>query len=419
MLGRAFPARQNQAGKACSVVVSAEFWREHLLGDPRAIGQNLTVDGKACSVSGVMPDGFAFPSRDDEFWIPLQPAPDAMNRGADFLDVIARLKSGATLSAAQTELKVIARRLEAAYPDDNKGVGFGAELYQDRITGDARPALLALLGAVAVLLLIACANIANLQLARALGRKREMAIRAALGAGRMRIARQLFTENILLALIGTSAGLALAAGSLGLLKRLAVGAIPRVQEIDLRSEVCLAMLMVASISALLFGLAPVWQAARQDIETALRKTAGAIAGGRNQQKLRDLLVIAQLSLAIMLLAGSGLLLRTLYQLLHTDRGFVAEQVLTMQTAVSGTEPADKNLSTTAYGPELDEIEQIPGVKAAGFITFLPLSNGSASATFIIKGRPSTSRTTRVSGACIEKGFPTRSHVPTRGDRDRE
>ena len=388
MLGLAYKDGQNRTGTRCRVVVGAEFWREHLSGDPRVLGQNLTVDGQACSISGVMPDGFVFPSRDNQFWIPLQPATDMKNRGANFLSVIARLKSGLTVAAAQTELKVIASRLGKAYPDDDKGVGIGAELYQDRITGDIRAALFALLGAVAVLLLIACANIANLQLARALGRKREMAIRAALGAGRMRVARQLFTENMVLASIGAGAGLGLAAGSLGLLKRLADGAIPRVNEIDLRPEVCVAMLILASMSALLFGLAPVWQAARQDIETALRESACAVAGGRNQQKFRDLLVVAQLSLAIVLLAGSGLLIRTLDRLLHTDRGFEVEHVLTMQTAPSGTEPADRNLATTVYGPELDQIEQIPGVKAAGFITFLPLGNGHASATFIIKGHPS-------------------------------
>lgn len=387
VLGRPFWAGQDQAGKACSVVLSAKFWHEHLSGDPRVLGQNLTVDGKPCSISGVMPDDFAFPAPDAEFWIPLQSAPDAKNRGANFLDVMARLKSGVTLSNAQTELRVIAHRLESAYPEDDKGMGIDAELYQNTVSGNARPALFALLGAVALLLLIACANIANLQLARALGRRREMAIRAALGAGRMRVVRQLLTENIALALIGTAVGLAFAAASLGLLKRLAAGIVPRVQEIDLRPEVCFAMLIVASISALLFGLAPIWQTARQDIETALRQSVGAVAGGRTQQKLRNVLVIAQLSLTIMLLAGSALLLRTLYQLLHEDHGFTANHVLTMQTAVSGTEPLDRNLATTVYGPELDQIEELPGVEAAGFITFLPLSNGSASADFLIKGRP--------------------------------
>lgn len=386
MLGHSFADRRDQPGKPCSVIVNAEFWREHFAGDPRVLGQNLAVDGRPCAISAVMPDGFSFPSSDNEFWIALQPTRDTMQRGMDFLDVIARLKPGVTLAAAQTELNVIARRLARAYPDDDKGVAFGARLYQDTITGDARPALLALLGAVALLLLIACANIANLQLARALGRKREMAIRAALGASRMRVARQLLTENLMLALMGAGIGLGLAVGSLGLLKRLAANAIPRVQEIDPRPEVCLAMLIVASVSALLFGLAPVWQAARQDIETALRESAGAVIGSRHQQKFRDVLVVAQLSLAIVLLAGSGLLLRTLYHLLHTDPGFVAEHVLTLQTAVSGTEPVDKNLATTVYGPELDLITRIPGVKSAGFITFLPLSNGHASVTFSITGR---------------------------------
>ncbi|MGH9656497.1 MAG: FtsX-like permease family protein, partial [Bryobacteraceae bacterium] len=247
--------------------------------------------------------------------------------------------------------------------------------------------MFALLGAVALLLLIACANIANLQLARALGRKREMAIRAALGGSRMRIARQIFTENLLLALIGTAAGLGLASASLGLLKHLGAGVIPRAQQIDLRPEVCLAMLGVAVICALLFGMAPIWQAARQDIEKALRESAGAVAGGRSQQRYRDLLVVAQLSLAIVMLSGSALLLHTLYHLLHLNRGFATQHVLTMQTAVSGTEPAGKNLATTVYGPELDQMSRIPGVKAAGFISYLPLSNGHASAGFFVKGRP--------------------------------
>jgi predicted permease len=387
MLGRGFSAGQDQPGKPCTVVLSAGFWREHFSGDSRAVGQNLTVDGQACTISGVMPDGFAVPARDDDFWIPLQPTPATMYRGMNFLDVIARLKSGLAIEAAQNELRVIAQRLEKAYPDENKGVSFGVQPYQQRITGAIRPALFELLGAVAVLLLIACANIANLQLGRALGRKREMAIRTALGAGRMRVARQLFTENVVLALIGTGAGLVLATGSLGLLKRLAGNAIPRVQEIHLSAEVCLAMLLVGGISALLFGLAPVWHVARQDIETALRESAGAVTSSSQQQRFRDLLVVAQLSLAIALLAGSGLLLRTLYHLLHTDPGFVAEHVLTMQTAVSGTEDTNKNLAMRVYGPELDQIERVPGVNTAGFITFLPMSSGHGSFSFLIKDRP--------------------------------
>lgn len=387
MLGTSFPADEDQSGKPCSVVVSAEFWREHLSGDPAALGRTLTMNGRTCSVSGIMPDGFSFPTLNDQFWIPLQPSPAAMSRGADAFSVLARLKSGVALDAARAELEAIARRLDKAYPDDNKDESFRAELYLNTITGDMKPALFALLGAVALLLLIACANIANLQLARALGRKREMAIRAAVGGSRLRIARQVFTENLLLSLIGTGAGIGLGSASLGLFKHLAANAIPRVQEIDLGPGVCVAMLALAVICALIFGMAPVWQAARQDIERALRESGTTVAGGRKQQRYRDLLVIAQLCLAIVLLSGSALLLHTLYHLLHLHRGFTTQHVLTMQTAVSGTEPANKNFATTVYGPELDRISQIPGVKAAGFVTFLPLSNGHASAGFFIQGRP--------------------------------
>ena len=386
MIGRAFSRGQDQPGRPCSVVLSARFWRKYLSGDAGVVGKHLTIDGQICAVSGVMPEGFSFPAPEDDFWIALQPAADTVTRGADFLDIVGRLKPGVTLSAAKTELNVIARRLQKAYPDDDKGYEIRAQLYRDKITGNARAALFALLGAVALLLLIACTNIANLQLAHALGRKREMAIRAALGASRMRVARQLLTENLVLALMGTGVGLGIAAGCLDFLKRLAANAIPRVEEIDLRPQVLLAMLMVGCISACLFGLAPVWQAARQDIEAALRENSGAVGGARGQQTFRDILVVAQLSLAIVLVAGSGLLLRSLYELLHTDRGFTADHVLTMQTAVSGTEGASMNLATMVYGPELDRLEQIPGVKAAGFVTFLPLSNGHASASFSIKGR---------------------------------
>jgi predicted permease len=384
-LGRTFLAGEDHPGKSCTVVLSSAFWSEHFSNDPGILGQYLRVDGKACRISGVMPAHFAFPSRDDGFWMPLQPTLDMAQRGAQFLDVVGRLKPDVTLAAAQNELKILAQRFEKAFPGKDKGKRIGVQLYWDTITGDVRPALLALLASVAVLLLIACANIANLQLARALGRRREMAIRAALGAGRMRVARQLFTENLMLALAGSAIGLALAASSLDLLKRLGANAIPRVQEITLQPEVCLAMLMVASISAVLFGLAPIWQVARQDIETTLRESAVSVASGRRQQQFRDLLVVAQLTLAIVLLAGSGLLLRGLYRLLHVDRGFTAEHVLTLQTAMSGTEPADKNIATAIYSPELDAIERIPGVKTAGFITFLPLSNGHASVAFLVRG----------------------------------
>jgi putative ABC transport system permease protein len=371
MLGPGFPSDVDRRESSCPVLISFNFWRERFAGNSNAIGQHLAVDGVACTVAGVMPAGFAFPKTDVELWLPLRVSEQLADRGADFLSVIGRLTSTATLPSARRELDAIAKRLQIAYPDDNKNQTIFAESYHDSVTGNARPALLALLGAVGL---------------RALGRKREMAIRAALGAGRMRIARQLFTENLLLAVTGTAAGLALAALSLGLLKRLAAGAIPRIDEVDLHAEVCLFMFGLAAVSALLFGLVPVIQAARQDIETALRENAQSSGAPRSQLAIRDALVVGQLALAVMLLAGSGLLLRALHQLLQQDRGFTSAHVLTLQTALSGAEPEKADLAAAIYGPELDRIKRIPGVESAGFVSFLPLSNGHASASFKIIGR---------------------------------
>jgi hypothetical protein len=261
MLGRTFLAAEDRPEKPCVAVLSAEFWHEHFDSDTAIAGQNIELDGQACIVIGVMPSGFAFPARDDEVWTPFRPTPQMIHRGTDFLHVIGRLKPSVTLATAQGELSVVARRLQAAYPED-KDETISARSYQESVTGNVRPALVALLGAVGLLLLITCANVANLQLARALGRKREIAIRLALGATRLRIARQLLTENLILAVGGVGAGLSLASGSLGLLKQLAGDVIPRVREIDLHLEVCVAMLGVAGIAALLFGLAPMLQSAR-------------------------------------------------------------------------------------------------------------------------------------------------------------
>lgn len=386
LLGRTFPAGENAPGAGCDAVISSHFWHEHMSSDPNALGQTLVMNGRACAIAGIMPDGFSFPSLETDFILPLQPNPATNGRGTEFLLMIGRMKPAVTTLSAQSELDAIAARLAAAYPAENKGERFVMDSYQDSITGEVGPALLALLGAVGLLLLIACGNIANMQLARALGRKREIAVRAALGATRLRIARQLLIESLLLALVGTGAGLALAAGALEVVKRIARDVVPRARELAMHPEVCLAMLGVASISVLLFGLAPVWQATREDIETALRETAGSVVGGRKQQRLRDVLVIAQLTLAIVLVAGSGLLLHSLYRLLHTDPGFTTEHVLTMQTALSGQEPAKADLAATVYGPELDQIEHLAGVRAAGFITFLPLGQSHAGATFDIVGR---------------------------------
>ena len=389
LFGRTFLPGEDKPGKPCVLVLSAKIWTDSFSSDSRIAGKTVDLNGKVCTVVGVMPRGFTFPQDTDSgMWTTLHPAPDLIHRGTSFLNVIARLKPGTTLSAARSELATIAQRLASAYPADDKGMRIEAMSYQDLVTGDVSMALWALLGAVGILLLITCANVANLQLTRAIARKREMAIRAALGAGRLRIGRQLFTESLLLALAGTGAGLALAYESLGIIKSLAANILPRANEIELHGEVCLALFGVAGITAVLFGLAPILQTARQDIEAALRQTATAVSGSRRAQWLRDLLVVGQLSLAVMLLATSGLLLRTLYHLLREDRGFNAQHVLTLTTNITGNAYKGRDLAAAVYGPELDRVRRLPGVQSAGVVTFLPLGHGSSSASFVLLGQPS-------------------------------
>ncbi len=387
-LGRAFAANEDQAGKPCVAVLSAPLWRESFASDPSVIGKSAAVNGTPCIIVGVMPEGFSFPVRVDRgLWIPLQPTPTLMERGTDFLNAIGRLKPGVTLAVARNELSVIAARLAKAYPNEDAGTGIAATSYLDTVTEGSRPALIALLGAVVLLLLITCANVANLQLARALGRRREFAIRTAVGAAKLRIAKQLLSESLLLAMAGGLAGLALASLSLDAIKRLGADIIPRVSEIQLHVEVCAVVIGAAVLTGILFGLAPIIEAFKQDIERTLRDTASAAGMARHQQRMRDLLVAGQLSLAIVLLAGSGLLLRTLYHLLHEDRGFATEHVLTLQTAVSGNSYKGRDLAAVLYGPELDRIRELPGVEVAGFVTYLPLGNGHSSGSFQIVGRP--------------------------------
>lgn len=388
LLGRTFTGAEDQNGKPCVTVLSAGLWRQSFGSDRFIIGNSAVVDGSPCTIVGVMPEGFGFPNASDQgAWIPLLPTPQLMDRGTNFFEVVGRLRTGVTIETARRELSVILSRLQKAYPVDDAGTGIVATPYLDTLTDATRPALIALLGAVLLLLLITCANVANLQLARALGRKREFAIRAAMGAGRLRIAKQLLAESLLLAITGGIGGLTLASFSLDAIQRWGKDIVPRANEIQLHAEVCAAVIAAAVFTGILFGLAPILQTFRQDIEQTLRETAAALSTVRRQQRVRDLLVAGQLSLAIILLAGSGLLLRTLYHLLHEDKGFATGHVLTLQTAVSGNRYKDRDLAAVLYSPELDRIRALPGVHAAGFMTYLPLSNGHASGSFDIIGAP--------------------------------
>jgi putative ABC transport system permease protein len=389
MLGRTFIADEDAPGKPCTLVLSAGAWSLHLASDPQIAGKSVRLDGQPCMVIGVMPQGFAFPGDEEDIaWITLPRSTASANRGTGYLGMVGRLKPNVTLAQARSELDSIARNLSQTYPEFNKDVGIRAVSYREWVTGDVRLALWGLIGAVVLVQLIICSNVGNMQLARALGRNREIAVRMALGAGKWRIARQLFVENLALALIGAGAGLLIARWSLRLLGRLAAEILPRAGEIRVYPQVWLALFFTATATALLFGLAPLYQLRRLDIEGALRATARS-TGKRGQAWARNLLVIGQLGLAVVLVTGSFVLLRSLYSLLHQDLGFAPQHVLIMNTSIAGDRYQGRNLFTSVYSPQLDRIRKLPGVQAAGLVTCLPLGYGHSESIFKPVGSPET------------------------------
>lgn len=389
-IGRGFLPGEDQEGKPCAAVLNAGFWQTQFHASRSALGERINLNGTLCTVVGVMPQGFQLPPHDPALWFTLHPSPSIMGREVAYLEVIARLRPSATRNEAQQELNIVGARLAKTYAED-KDTGIAITPYQEKVTKKARPALLALQGAVALLLLITCANVANLQLASALSRQREFAIRSALGAAKTRLVRQLLTEKLALVLVATGLGLGLAYGSLGFLKSLGAKSIPRINEVSLHAEVYLAMLGISVLTALAFGLTPVFQTARQEIEPALRENGSSVSGSRGKRVFRDALVVSQLSLAILLLACSGLLMRALLRLLNEDRGFVAEHILRMQTSPSANLDKRRDLASTLYAPELEKVREVPGVKSAAFVTYLPLSEeaGNTHVGFSIVGQPTS------------------------------
>ena len=360
------------------VVIGAGFWKRHFAGDPLLIGRKITLDGEGFTVIGVMPEGFQFPYQASpltgaitalhtELWIPWEESPQwAHNRNVRVEFVVGLLKPGVALDGANTELSVIAKRLEAQYPETNSGHGVRIMPLAEAVTGRVRTSLLVLLGAVGMVLLVACANVANLLLARAAARTREVAIRAALGAARLRLMRQFLTESILLALGGGLVGLAIAAWGTHLLLKLAAAQIPRSWEIGLDWRVFAFLLAVCVVTGVGFGLAPAIAAARADVQSGLKESSGRGSAGRSHGRFRDGLVVAEVALAFVLLMGAGLLLRRFLQLQSIPTGMAAENVLTL------------HISPGVDGPRYREfeerIQQIPGVRTAGFTQFLPLQN---------------------------------------------
>jgi putative ABC transport system permease protein len=375
LLGRTFEAEDEKPGREPSMVLSWELWQRRFGGDPSIVGRQLKLEGGATTVIGVMPRGFRFPSRSAELWTPLVLDEKALeNRGAHWLGVIARRKPDVTLAQAQADLTAVAARLEAAYPAKNKGWGVILMPLSEAAVGDARKPLLLLLGAVGFVLLIACVNVSNLLIARGVGRRREVAIRTALGAGRARLVRQLLTESLVLALAGGTLGCLLAVWGAEALVALSAGSLPRTAEVSVDARVLLFALGVSLATAVVSGLWPALRATGAADQEALREGHGATGLPRRAAAARRVLLVSELALTLVLLAGATLLLRSMAAVLRVNPGFRAEGAMIARLELPQSRYKERAQQAAFYRELTSRIAALPEVGAVGTANFGPLSD---------------------------------------------
>ncbi len=389
--GRTFRPEEDQPGRDNVVLLSRGLWQRRFGSDPSLIGKTLTLSGRVYSVIGILPRDFQLPEQ-AEIWKPIafDAADLSENRRADhFLTVVARLKPGVTLAQARANMEVIARRLQqtnpAQYPP-RSGWGIRLTPLLEEMVQDTRPALLMLVGAVALLLVIACANVANLLLARASARQREIAIRAALGAGRGRLVRQLLTESCLLGLLGGALGLLLALWGGDLLVKLGPENLPRLKDVTIDGRTLGFTLLISLGANCLFGLAPAWQACGGQRSAQLKEGSRAATASPRGARLRGLVVVSQISLSLVLLAGAGLLIKSFVRLLEVDPGFNPNHVVTMRINLPYLKYPEPRQAQAFFRQLLERVETFPGVEHASVVSHLPLDSVGWSGTFTVEGQ---------------------------------
>jgi predicted permease len=383
LLGRTYTDAEDGDGRLV-VVVSYGLWQRRYGGDPDIVGRTILMNDSRSEIIGVMPRSFAFRNRDIDYWVPIRFSPaQAAERGSHFLNVVGRLKPGVSLEAARDDMKAIARKLTEQYPRTNRDVGVVLVPAKEEVLGNTRLELLVLMTAAAAVLLIACANLASLLLARAAGRRGELAVRAALGANRARLMRQLVVEGLLLSMLGAVAGLALVPIGSDLLESLTPAGIVKVSAsmLDLR---LLAFTSVTAIATgLLFSIAPALQAGHVSINDALQQQARSAIGG--SRATRDALVVMQIAAAVVLLAATGLMIRTIVNLRAIDIGFQPERLLTMRTTLPRPKYADPQRRLAFYERVLGGVNALPGVEHAAYASTLPFTSQGNTSWFRIEG----------------------------------
>ncbi|MEP6571967.1 MAG: ABC transporter permease [Gemmatimonadota bacterium] len=394
--GRALrPADDVVGGDNHVAVLSDRLWRQRFGGDASIVGRTVTLDGKLFTVTGVMPPAFEYPSRDVDLWLPVSIFTDddvPHRREVRWLNAVGRLRPGVSLEAGQAAASAIISRLAQEYPESNKGwVGAVLEPMHDALVGGVRPALLVLLGSVAMVLLIACANVANLVLARATSRGREVAIRAALGARRGRLIRQMLTESLLLSLTGGAVGLLIGIWGLDSLLAISGGRIPQSNMIHLDPTVISFTFLLSVITGLLFAIVPAFRSTRDTVLPALSDGGRTGTAGRQRQTFRSALVVSQLALAVVLLAGAGLMVRSFWRLTHVNPGFEPDQVLTLRISIPETKYPYPGKDAAYRNELIDKVAALPGVVAVGGSKTAPLRGGGEPYEFSAVGKDGAPR----------------------------
>lgn len=418
-LGRAFAPEEDRPGAPHVVVMSAGLWRSQFASDPQIVGKKLLLDGESYEVIGVMPSRFHFPDLDDQLWVPLAMTPgESENRGSHYLDVFARLEPGVTLKQAQAQMFRIAKHLTELYPASNTGQSVNIVPLQEDLAGPVRATLLVLWGAVGVVLLIVCANVANLLLARASGRQSEVAVRLALGASRPRLLRQLLTESTLLALFGCAFGLLLGRWGVSALKLLATSHLPRTEEFSLDTSVFVFSIVIAILVGVISGLAPALQAGRESLHETLKSGSRESATG-SRLGLRNLLVVVETALGVIVVIGAGLLLRSFLRIEQSPLGFQPQGVLSFRVIPRGRKYSQPSERSAVYQQAIERLEAVPGVQTAAAVTFIPLTFVRGSKGFTIEGRPpiAPGQIPMAGYDVVTPGYFATMHIPLSHGRD--